>query len=323
MQVLGSWASNGYGAPTSEAPSTRESAYHAPMRVIDHIERLDPERDHEEIVRLDYVYEFPWDMTKALELALFRTYAIPSIGGLLDATGEFEHRTQKRYDDTSILIGEFYQHGYREGRGRQAIRRMNQIHGRFRISNDDYLYVLSTFVCEPKRWLERFGWRAFHPHEIEASVWFWRRVGELMGIRGIPESYAEIDAFNRDYERTHFRFSEQSRRVGIKTRDLFMSWYLPRSLWPLGHRAVYALLDPLVLDAFGFPHPSTALRRMVEGALRARAQVMRWLPHGDPKPSLIEDRLWRSYPDGYEIERVGADPSEHIDSRHLKGQPKR
>jgi hypothetical protein len=50
---------------------------------------------------------------------------------------------------------------------------------------------------------------------------------------------------------------------------------------------------------------------------------MRWLPHGDPKPSPIEDRLWRCYPHGYEIERVGAEPPEHIDSRHLKGHPER
>jgi hypothetical protein len=32
-------------------------------------------------------------------------------------------------------------------------------HRRFNINNKDYLYVLSTFVFEPVRWNERYGWR--------------------------------------------------------------------------------------------------------------------------------------------------------------------
>ena len=36
--------------------------------------------------------EFPWLWRKALELALFRTYSIPSISRLLAATREFELR---------------------------------------------------------------------------------------------------------------------------------------------------------------------------------------------------------------------------------------
>jgi len=36
---------------------------------------------------------------------------------------------------------------------------MNQLHGRFDIANEDFLYVLSTFIFEPIRWNTRFGWR--------------------------------------------------------------------------------------------------------------------------------------------------------------------
>ncbi len=61
------------------------------------------------------MYEFPWDMNQALSFALFRTYAVPGIGGLLDATGEFTARTQKRYDDTALLLERRY------GGGRQGV----------------------------------------------------------------------------------------------------------------------------------------------------------------------------------------------------------
>ena len=119
----------------------------------------DPVRDHQRIVYLMTAYEFPFDITRALEFALFRTFAVPSIGGLLARTGEFGARAQKRYDDTDLILSQIYEFGYDSERGRAALRRMNGIHKRFNIANEDYLYVLSTFVFEPARWLDRFGWR--------------------------------------------------------------------------------------------------------------------------------------------------------------------
>src|SRR3954454_22530336 len=101
------------------------------------IEAMDPERDYWRIYRLHAQQEFPWDVTRALELALFRTYAVPSIGGLLDRTGEFGDRGQKRYDDTVVLLYEMTRDGGMDStRGRAAVRRMNRIHGRYPISND-------------------------------------------------------------------------------------------------------------------------------------------------------------------------------------------
>lgn len=112
-------------------------------RWLREIAALDPEHDAQRIVFLDGTLEFPWDTERALELAFYRTYAIPSIAQLLGATGETAGLPQKRYDDTRILISTFCEHGYDSGLGRRAISQMNRIHGRFAISNDDYLYVLS------------------------------------------------------------------------------------------------------------------------------------------------------------------------------------
>ena len=72
----------------------------------------DPRRDCAQIARELARVAFPWDTTRALELALFRTFASPRIGGLLHATGEFEARSQKRYDDTDLIVSEIVEHGY-------------------------------------------------------------------------------------------------------------------------------------------------------------------------------------------------------------------
>ena len=48
---------------------------------------LDPVADHREISLGVSAHDFAWDTVQALSFALFRTYAVPSIGGLLDRTG--------------------------------------------------------------------------------------------------------------------------------------------------------------------------------------------------------------------------------------------
>jgi hypothetical protein len=41
--------------------------------ILHAIQKLDPERDHQRIVFLSACYDFPFDTTRALEFALFRT----------------------------------------------------------------------------------------------------------------------------------------------------------------------------------------------------------------------------------------------------------
>jgi hypothetical protein len=65
--------------------------------ILRQIQELDPERDHQRIVFLNTCFEFPWDTTRSLEFALFRTFCVPSISALLDRTGEFGRRAQKRF----------------------------------------------------------------------------------------------------------------------------------------------------------------------------------------------------------------------------------
>src|SRR5262245_55393773 len=40
--------------------------------ILHRIEHLDPQKDHVEIYHVMSCYEFPWDQTRALELALYR-----------------------------------------------------------------------------------------------------------------------------------------------------------------------------------------------------------------------------------------------------------
>lgn len=275
-------------------------------QALDEIRRLDPERDHERIVYLNASYEFPFDTTRALEFAIYRTLAVPSISGLLAQTGEFLQRPQKRYDDTDLIISELYEHGYSSARGKAALRRMNRMHGRFPISNDDYVYVLSTFVLEPIRWMDRFGWRAMVSNERLGLFHFWRAIGRRMNIKAIPTNLADLDRYNREYEQAHFHYTPANRQLAATLRDTYLGWYIPRPLWPLAHPFVYAMMDEPLLAAFGFPKPAPVLRRLVETAVRARARLVRQLPaRRKPRVRTLGGIHHRTYPHGYRIEELG------------------
>ena len=271
--------------------------------VLRAIERLDPERDHQRIVHLSFGYDFPWDSIRALEIALYRTYCVPSISALLDRTGEFHHDTQRRYDDTSILVAEMCEWGYEGGRGREALERMNWAHAHYKIANDDFLYVLSTFIFEPVRWIDQFGWRRTCENERLGYYWFWREVGKRMGITDIPPSYEAFEAWSRAYERRHFTFAASNQRVGSSTRDLFTTWF-PRLLTPAVRYSIYAMLDDDMIASFGFPKPLPLTRPLLRFGLKMRGRVVRWLPPRREAHFFTDDRI-RTHPHGYQIARLG------------------
>jgi len=267
------------------------------------LQRLDPERDYQEIYRISTEYEFPWDVTRALELALFRTYAVPSIGGLLDRTREFADRGQKRYDDTVVLLYEMTRDGGMDSpRGRAAVRHMNRIHGRYPISNEDFLYVLSTFVVVPVRWISRYGWRPYSRHEVRATVNFFRHMGRLMGLKDIPETYEEFAGLLDGYERDHYAFNEPSRRVAEATIAIFQGWF-PAVARPLARRGVLAMTDTPLREALGLPRAPRALEVAADRALRARALAVRLMPaRPDRMPKVPRPRTYRN---GYRLDDIG------------------
>ena len=157
-------------------------------KVTAEILSLDPVKDHCRIVHLMTGYEFPWDIVRALEVALMETFCSPKVSGLLNRTGEFRRHGQKRYDDTALLVAEFMQNGYDDERGRDAIDHINKIHGFYHIENDEFLFVLSTFIFLPIHWIDAYGWRKTTENERQALFYFFKAVGERMNIKNIPAS---------------------------------------------------------------------------------------------------------------------------------------
>ena len=272
-----------------------------------HVAGLDPEVDFEEVYRIVLAHEFPWDMHQALSFALFRTYAVPSIARLLAETGELEHATQRRYDDTALLLDEPARHGLRSDAGRRAIRRINAMHRSYDISPDDMRYVLATFVVIPRRWLSSFGWRPLSAVEVRASVRYYQELGRLMGIPDVPDTYQDFERLLDRYETDHFASCEEGRRVADATMALLQSFY-PR--WTRRATELFSrtLMDDHLLDAFGYRHPPRWVTRAAHASLRGRARLEALLPARQRPLHTADLPRIRSYPDGYQVDRLGTFP---------------
>jgi hypothetical protein len=298
--------------PVSAAPSSsaREQGYRRPFgrprspEVREEIARLDARRDCQRIVRLLVNYEFPLDMQRSLEIALFHTYGSRSVARLLDHTGEFEKRGQKRYDDTRILITLFNEGGWDSDQGARAIAQMNHIHSFFRIPNDDYLFVLWTFIDFPIQWMREFGYRPLTPHECDAWFHYWTEIGRRMGIKDIPATKAAFDAFVAKYEAREFVPNEASHRVARATLRVMENW-LPRPLRPLVTPAALSLVRPQLLSAIGYAPPSPWVQRAVRGVLKTRAWAKRYVSL-ERYPTTLATAPNRTYPGNkFTIEGLG------------------
>lgn len=258
-------------------------------------------------------YDFPWELNRSLEIAVLKTFCVPRISSLLRQTGEFEFRPQKRYDDTTLILGNILKWGYDSPKGQAAIAQMNRIHQRFHIHDEDFLYVLSTLIYEPVRWNQLFGWRPFTEIEKQALFEFWRVVGQRMGLHHIPETYAAFHDFNQAYEAKHFEYHRDNRVVGDAVIKLMQGW-LPAIAAPLIPNLVRAIADDSMQTAFGWTAPPPWLNQGIVRSLQLRQRLMPFFPRRQ-RPQFSVDHPNRTYPEGYQIHQLGPDGTAQRHSR--------
>jgi dephospho-CoA kinase len=249
---------------------------------------------------------FPWDITRALELALLKTFCLPSISGLLSSTGEFEQRPRKRYDDTGLMVAELLRHGPDSAAGSAVIQRLNRIHGHYAIANADFLYVLSGFVAEPIRWLERYGWRPLTTAEQQALFRFWRHVGARMGIAELPATLEQLLALNERVEATLFAAAASNRRVADATLAMLLA-DCPASLRPPLAALLRGVLPDAVATSLGWPPAPSWLQRALRLTLRVRSRLVNgWQRLRPPHRSrFYSERPTPSYGKGFQLEQLG------------------
>ncbi|KAI7853000.1 hypothetical protein BDC45DRAFT_606905 [Circinella umbellata] len=285
--------------------------------------------------------EFPFLSRTSLELALFKTYAVPSISKILHATGAFSGQTLKRAEDTGLILAEAldsYEHiqqlkkqnpnvsqeeiNEQLERPKIALTRLNEIHGKYPISNGDFLYTLSLFICEPIKWINRYGWRKLEPLESNALFRIWYDVGVKMNIQDIPKTLEDMFEFNETYARENVRYAPSNWKVGKPTVDLLLQRF-PKFMESIAYTLIPAALEPTDIKGFGLDMPKPWVLRMVHFSFSLHrhfvlyfmlpriATLIRTPNKSDPKTNrykpLYELYGEPVYPDGYCIHELGPD----------------
>ncbi|MFF5217830.1 oxygenase MpaB family protein [Micromonospora sp. NPDC000442] len=278
-----------------------------------HTRTLDPERDYLAIYQTMLRYEVPWDMKLGLNLAFNRSFSIPAIAAVHTATGELTERTQKRLDDTGLLMYEMVLNGFDQPRGRDALRRVNQIHRPYDIPNKDYLYVLGCLVVVPTRWLQKYGWRRPCCHEIQATYVFYRELGRRMGITDIPDSYQHFETWLDTHDAAHLQPNDDAAAIERATRMLMLT-RIPKPLAPLGNALVSAMYDAPLRRAMQVDKPAWPVRAGLHLALKMRARLQRWFGTPPTTPLFADGIHTKTYPNEYDVSQLGPQEA-HVPDR--------
>ncbi|MGO4424383.1 DUF2236 domain-containing protein, partial [Streptomyces sp. MCAF7] len=103
--------------------------------------------------------DFPEDLRLGLNLAFYRTFAVPTIAKVLVGTGKMTRNPRVRAKATGELMYTLIEHGLDSSAGREAVVTLNQLHSGLPVGEEEFVYVLAAFCVAPVRWIDRRSWR--------------------------------------------------------------------------------------------------------------------------------------------------------------------
>lgn len=256
------------------------------------IAALDPEEDHEEVARLtlEVLYGDPIGVHAGLLIGFSRQVTVPSIARVIyrGGGGETLRDVARRNDDTLALFGAFLKWGPSSPEGRAAIARMERIHARFPITDEQKRYTLATLIFEPNRIARHLGIDQFTAGQREAIWRFWLSVAEQMPLGGLPATSEELWRWMLDYEREHWRYTNDGRRVVDTFFEDWTTRWFPRPARRLGGQILLAMMDDALRAALHLEAPSKHLERLVRASARASSPLTLIRPYRS-------DRSWLDY----------------------------
>ncbi|TFK25897.1 hypothetical protein FA15DRAFT_668053 [Coprinopsis marcescibilis] len=172
----------------------------------------------QKVMELSATYDMPVVVYIGVVVGAIQVYCIPSISKLLVSTkqlGNIEN-VGRRYADMEILIDTFLYcplSGFRDisqrvdkdppaedPRANISIARVNFLHSRYKIANDDYLWTLYCSIIGPIDSVNLYGWRNLSPMERDSRFIVWAEVARRMGIKDLPASLDDLIAWANAYE---------------------------------------------------------------------------------------------------------------------------
>ncbi len=230
------------------------------------IAELDAAVDFHRIAQLSFStrYGTPIFLHALFSVAFVHNVGMPAMAKILyrDGRGPILRDTRRRNFDSLTFFGELYRHG--DGPETRAIaQHLVRVHSNFPIDNAMSLYTLSTLCCLPQRFSARYlGRYGIAAKESQAQFLFWKQIGGLMQIKGIPDAPDALRDWMIAFERREMRPSDECTQITEALAQEWASYWLPRPLQALGRGVFYSLIDPELRERLQLPCPSRFTRAL-------------------------------------------------------------
>lgn len=248
-------------------------------------------------------HDLPAEAFAGFQLAFLRPFAVPHLADILASSGSTQRDASHRAYRTGLMMYEVIHGRLDSPRARRIITAINLAHRGLPAADEDFAYVLDSFIVVVTRHMDRMGWRATTVAERNATWRFYSRLAQLLNIADPPASFDHAaERFDR-YEAVHVRSSAATRELGAATLSILQD-RLPRVVRPFAPYLFSAQLGaPRVAQALGLPTVTGPVRRLVRGAgaVQGRLQAKR---HATEPFFVPGQAAGRSYPDGYTLEEL-------------------
>lgn len=261
------------------------------------LKSLDPAVDYARMVDLilNWRETNPFLHHLLYTLGFIKQVADPKIAQIIHraGAGSIVRATAQRGDETLRFFGTWWRYGPDSEKGRESIVRLNAIHSRFPITNEQYLYTLATLVVLPDEVYARISAPQRPDFERKAMVKFWQQVGREMNLVAIPEDYQAFEKYYADYEASRFAKSEAGQVCAEYLLTDFVQRWFPNNE-SKGRRMLLSLFDERLKGLFEFEYPGGTVTTLTRWEYFVQGSFQKLRAH--PKsPVYVVDSFSSSY----------------------------
>lgn len=136
-------------------------------------------------------------------LTTLRIAQSPALSLLVRSTRESEERGVLRFHDTMGLFANYFEWGADSRRGRAAVARINEIHGRYAIPGEGMKFVLLNGAFTWIEGADRIGHRTLTDLERRGYFHAYVALGRDMHVTGLTDDYDEMYRWFLDFTAAH------------------------------------------------------------------------------------------------------------------------
>jgi len=223
-----------------------------------------------------YYRRHPYPFRFGSYLAILRSLTIANLVERLYQDSRLSNETYQRLLRTRQLIRTLIYYGSESVEAQRAIDTINQAHANVVATNEDYLYVLSTFFLEPLRWNQAYGKTPIDEQDTLLVIKFWSDIGSRMHIQNIPTGLDQWRQFQQDYENRFSEYSTAGNRLAMSSINELCRQAIPFGLRTIAKQLLLGTIDKKVRDCLRLPGSFLPTRLMIK-------LVNRMQPNFEPK----------------------------------------